>query len=137
MSKGRLEALCFVAESGSTLPGMGQQLPSTATLVRETGETDSVDPSLGPLGRPATLVTASRARRGTVEAAGKQAGEQTCRSAVTQKPAGNLDAQDCGANGRVGCRPQETELHGQSHRGQTLRVLCSGRHHPKRTSAFE
>jgi hypothetical protein len=36
-------------------------------------------PLPGPLGHPAAFAAASRARRSTVEAAGKQAGTQTCR----------------------------------------------------------
>jgi hypothetical protein len=72
----------FIAESGSLLPGTNQQPPSTRTLVIGAGETDAVDPSPGPLGRPATLAAASRAGRSTAEAAGKQAGEQTCRYAA-------------------------------------------------------
>jgi hypothetical protein len=36
-------------------------------------------PLPGPLGHPAAFAAALRARRSTVEAAGKQAGTQTCR----------------------------------------------------------
>ena len=118
-----------IVESGSPLPGTNQKPSRTGKLARGTGETDSVDPSPGPLGRPATSAERSRTRRSTAEAAGKQAGEQTCGYAVTQKPEGNFrhPRLRCEARGRLQTAAASAwAIHTG---GQNLPCACSEPHH--------
>jgi hypothetical protein len=66
-----------VSRSGRMLSHRGRDRHAPETHVRGAMETERVDPSPGALGHPAAFC--SRARRSTLRAAGKQAGEQTSR----------------------------------------------------------